>query len=115
MEHATGGPPLEISPQDAHAHDFSSSGALLLDCRTPGEWSHCRIEGAKLLPMQELAARLSELEAHRGAPIIVYCHHGRRSLAVVHALRRAGFARAQSMAGGIDRWSREIDPAVPLY
>jgi rhodanese-related sulfurtransferase len=46
---------------------------------------------------------------------VVHCHHGGRSLRVAHWLREQGFANAQSMAGGIDRWSQEIDPSVPRY
>ena len=88
---------------------------LLLDCRTPEEHATARIEGARLLPMQELAARVAELEAWRGKPIIVHCHHGVRSLRVTHWLREQGFTLAQSMRGGIDAWSTDVDPTVPRY
>jgi rhodanese-related sulfurtransferase len=55
------------------------------------------------------------LAAHRDRRIVVHCHHGGRSLRVANWLRGQGFEQAQSMAGGIDAWSTEIDPAVPRY
>ena len=60
-------------------------------------------------------ARHSELEEHLEDPIVVMCHHGVRSLQVVAFLREAGFLDARSLAGGIDRWSLEIDGTVPRY
>ena len=65
--------------------------------------------------MSELQDRLGELDAHRGHEVIVYCHHGVRSLRVALWMREQGFARAVSMAGGIDAWSQQIDPSVPRY
>ena len=88
---------------------------LLLDCRTPEEFAIAKIDGAVLIPMQEIAERLAELEPWRDKPIIVHCHHGVRSLRVTHWLREKGFSFAQSMTGGIEAWSLEVDPAVPRY
>jgi adenylyltransferase/sulfurtransferase len=88
---------------------------LILDCRTAEEHAIARIEGALLIPMQEIAERLSEIEAWRDKPIIVHCHHGVRSLRVTHFLRDKGFSQVQSMKGGIDAWSVEVDPSVPRY
>ena len=85
----------------------------LIDVRTPKEWQICRLEGARLIPLNELSHRLEELD--RGASIVVYCHHGTRSLAAVRFLRQQGFARARNLVGGIDGWSRSIDPEIPLY
>ena len=66
--------------------------------------------------MRTVPAELSRLDARADeAPLIVFCHHGVRSLNVVHWLREQGVAACQSMAGGIDRWSLEIDPSVPRY
>ena len=89
--------------------------AFLLDCRTPEEFAIAKIDGAVLIPMQEIAERLAELEPWRDKPIIVHCHHGVRSLRVTHWLREKGFSFAQSMTGGIEAWSLEVDPAVPRY
>jgi rhodanese-related sulfurtransferase len=111
-------PAIEISAADAAKalRDTPPSVALLLlDCRTPEEHSTAKIAGAMLLPMQEITERLAEIEAWRGKPIIVHCHHGMRSLRVAKWLREQGFTLAQSMQGGIDAWSTDVDPAVPRY
>lgn len=107
--------PLEISCEAVQAKLDAREGLLLLDCRENDEHAVARIEAATLLPMSELAARVGEIEAHRDGDIVVHCHHGGRSLRVVHWLREQGFARAQSMAGGIDRWAEAVDRTVPRY
>ncbi|MEI6240072.1 MAG: rhodanese-like domain-containing protein [Planctomycetia bacterium] len=111
-------PAIEISAADAAVvlRDTPPSAALLLlDCRTPEEHATAKIAGAMLLPMQEIAERVAEIEAWRGKPIIVHCHHGMRSLRVAKWLREQGFPLAQSMQGGIDAWSTDVNPAVPRY
>lgn len=85
---------------------------FLLDVRQPEEYATARIEGAVLIPLNELPGRLAELPS--GRPIVVMCHHGMRSAHAVHHLREAG-RDAVNLAGGIDSWSREIDPKIPLY
>ncbi len=92
-----------------------SGEAVLVDCRTPREREVARIERTVHLPLQELPQRVDELAAHRGRRIVVHCHHGIRSMRVVHWLREQGFEDVWSMAGGIDVWSRDIDPNVPRY
>jgi adenylyltransferase/sulfurtransferase len=86
---------------------------VVLDVRTSEEWSICRIDGACLIPLHELPARLGELDA--GREIVVYCHSGRRSAGAVRFLRERGFDGARNLSGGIDAWSIEVDPAVPRY
>src|SRR5690606_16769294 len=88
---------------------------LLLDCRENDEYAIARIEGARLIPMSELADRVAELEPYRDRSIVVHCHHGGRSLQVTRWLRDQGYENVQSMAGGIDRWSKEIDPTIAQY
>ena len=108
--------PLEINCRGAQALLRAGSKLLLLDCREPAEFEIARLEGARLMPLSELAARgVAELEDNRESPIVVYCHHGARSLWAAQWLRQHGFPLVQSMAGGIDAWSTEIDPAVPRY
>ncbi len=87
---------------------------LLLDVREQWEFDTARIEGAKLIPMGEIPGRAHQ-ELDEDQPIAVLCHHGARSLSVTVWLREQGFEKAQSVAGGIDAWSRRIDPTVPLY
>lgn len=91
---------------------------ILLDCRRADERGFNRIEGSIHIPMSEVEQRLDELEAEDGSrtrPIIIYCHHGQRSLRTAMTLRAHGFDGARSMAGGIDLWSVDIDPGVPRY
>lgn len=108
--------PLELSVTDAaRVLREQQATVLLLDCRTPEEHATASIDAAVLIPMQELPDRVAELEPHRMRPIIVHCHHGMRSLRVARWLRERGFALAQSMAGGIDAWSSDVDPRVPRY
>ncbi|MDX2175518.1 MAG: rhodanese-like domain-containing protein [Candidatus Sumerlaeia bacterium] len=88
----------------------------LLDVRTPKEHATARVEGSVLIPMDEVPRRLGEIEdlAERG-PIVVLCHHGVRSGSVQAYLRQQGIANVRNLAGGIDRYSLEADPAVPRY
>jgi|SRR5579864_4012139 len=108
--------PLETTPQDIHQRLTAGEKLFLIDVREPSEFALARIEGAELIPMRTVPAELSRLDgqADDGA-LIVYCHHGVRSLNVVNWLRQQGVEACQSMAGGIDRWSLEIDPTVPRY
>jgi rhodanese-related sulfurtransferase len=106
--------PLEISP--AEVRDLLDRGAplRLIDVREPFEHERARLDAAELIPMRTVP---QHLEALRGEsrPVVVMCHHGMRSLQVVNWLREQGVADCRSMAGGIDRWSVEIDPALPRY
>ena len=85
----------------------------LLDCREHHELDLARIDGAVHIPMGEIPARLDELDPKR--ELIVFCHHGVRSLNVAHFLAQQGFENVASMRGGIDAWSRRIDENVPTY
>ncbi len=106
---------LEIECEVVRARLDASDGLVLIDCREPDEHATARIAGARLIPMSQLEVLAGELQHLRETEIAVHCHHGVRSLRVVHWLREQGFAKAQSMAGGIDRWSQAIDPSVPRY
>lgn len=106
---------IEIDCQNVKSKLDSDDSFLLLDCREQNEWDHVRIDGATLVPMSEIQERVGELDAHRDGEVIVYCHHGGRSLQVANWLRQQGFSQAQSMAGGIDVWAQEIEPGLPRY
>jgi rhodanese-related sulfurtransferase len=108
-------PDWEITPRRVEWMIGRSDDFLLLDCRTPEEDAIARIDGGELLPMQDLPHRLDDLREHEARPIVVYCHTGRRSLMVTSVLRAQGFADVRSMAGGIDRWSLEVDRSMPRY
>lgn len=86
----------------------------LIDVREPFELQLGHLEDAESIPMRSIPANLGMLEDD-DRPIVVMCHHGVRSLQVVCWLREQGVENCTSMTGGIDRWSLEIDPAVPRY
>lgn len=108
--------PLEIGPHDVQRRIDAGETLVLIDVREPEEFAIARIEGATLIPMRNIPASLQQLEAKADdATVIVFCHHGVRSLNVVHWLREQGVPACQSMAGGIDAWSAVIDASVPRY
>ena len=87
--------PLEISPQEVPRRIAAGEPLVLIDVREPEEQAITRIPDETTL--------------------IILCHHGVRSLNVVHWLREQGVSKCQSMAGGIDAWSALVDPSVPRY
>lgn len=93
--------------------DPARAAPVLLDVREPWEFQTCHIAGARLVPMNELPARLAELDPD--AEMVAICHHGARSLQVAYFLARRGFERVHNLAGGVDAWARSIDPAMPVY
>ncbi|TWT37499.1 putative adenylyltransferase/sulfurtransferase MoeZ [Posidoniimonas corsicana] len=107
--------PLEISCAETKQKLDAGDAFVLLDCREQSEFEIATIDGATLLPMSEIQARVGELEPKQGEPIVVYCHHGGRSAQVANWLRAQGYAQAQSMAGGIDQWATDIEPGMPRY
>ncbi len=104
---------LEITPAETKQRLDRGDRLLLVDVREPWEYQLCRIEGAKLIPMGAIPANLQGLDTD--ADVICYCHRGMRSMDVAVWLRGQGVERAKSLSGGIERWSLEIDPAVPRY
>lgn len=112
---------LEITPQELH--DVRSSDEpppfRLVDCREEDEFAICRIDGAELVPLSRFAelapTRLLDDPKSADLPVVVYCHHGMRSLHATTFLRENGLGRTWSLSGGIDLWSTRIDPAVPRY
>jgi adenylyltransferase/sulfurtransferase len=73
------------------------------------------LPGSLLIPLAELEARHNEIQATAGSLVVVYCHHGIRSLSAAALLAQLGLPNAVSLAGGIDAWSREVDPRVARY
>ena len=104
----------EISPEDVRQMLQTGEPFTLVDVREPWEYETARIGGATLIPMGDVPSRANQ-ELDPEKHIIVYCHHGVRSMNVTAWLRQQGFEKAQSMAGGIDAWSRRVDTKVPLY
>ncbi len=107
--------PFEISPAKAK-QKWDAGEAALIDVREVGEHQIASIDGAELIPMGTVPQRLSHLEELADEKLlVVFCHHGVRSLNVVNWLRGQGVAECVSMAGGIDLWSSVVDGAVPRY
>jgi rhodanese-related sulfurtransferase len=107
---------LEVSPKDAKLRLSEGNAPALIDVREPEEFALAHIEGSELLPMQSIPGELQHLEALSDErDLLVLCHHGVRSLQVVAWLREHGIENCFSVLGGIDQWSREIDPGVPRY
>lgn len=105
--------PLEVTVEEARRLLSGPTPPLLIDVREPDEYAVCRIAGSRLIPMNSLSARLSEIP--QDVLVLVQCHHGGRSMRVTQFLRAKGYARVSNLQGGIDAWSLRIDPKVPRY
>src|SRR5437660_11313 len=98
-------------PTDVITFPYTAAGAKKLE----GEHAYCRLPESLLVPLPELPSRVEEVQPPAGALVVVYCHHGVRSLRGAALLRQAGHENVASLAGGIDAWSLMVDPAVPRY
>jgi rhodanese-related sulfurtransferase len=104
---------LEIAPSELKQILDRGERILLIDVREPWEYNISNIAGSKLIPMGSVPANLQALDSED--PVVCYCHHGMRSLDVTVWLRAQGVENVRSLAGGIDRWSLEVDTKVPRY
>jgi rhodanese-related sulfurtransferase len=104
---------IEITAADAAAL-LKEKGAKLIDVRESWEFAKTSIEGSLLMPMGEVPGR-ANAEFDPDERLLVLCHHGVRSMNVTVWMRNQGFEQAQSVRGGIDAWSREVDPHLPRY
>jgi rhodanese-related sulfurtransferase len=109
---------LDQLPLQIDVHEFARwrrEGVphVLLDVREPWETALCLIEGSVVVPLATVPASLDRIPAD--LPVVVTCHHGMRSLQAVNWLRRNGRQGAVNLAGGIDSWARQIEPAMTLY
>lgn len=103
----------EISVEELAAWRASGKPFVLLDVRTPRELALASIPGSLHLSLQELPARMNEID--RDAEIAVICHSGNRSAFVVELLSRSGFDRVYNVAGGIDAYAVRVDATIPRY
>jgi rhodanese-related sulfurtransferase len=104
----------EISAEAFSKMRQQTGAPLLLDVREAWEYETARLSDSVLMPMGDIPSR-AHAELDPDAPIVVVCHHGARSLHVTMWMRNQGFEHVQSLAGGIDEWSRTIDPTIPRY
>ena len=105
----------QITVEQLRQMQDAGEAVVLVDVRQPEEHAICRLEPSQLIPLGELMRRTDEVDAPAGAMVVVYCHHGVRSLSGAAILQRAGLENVASLAGGIDAWSLRIDPSVPRY
>ncbi|RPJ73608.1 MAG: molybdenum cofactor biosynthesis protein MoeB, partial [Acidobacteria bacterium] len=103
---------FDITPRQLEQALAAGDNPVLLDVREPMEFRLTRLKGAVLVPLGELPGRLSELDHTK--PLVVYCHHGIRSIRAVEFLRAAGLA-ARNLKGGIAAWTDEVDPTLVRY
>lgn len=108
--------PLETTPKEVKQLIDSGEPVYLVDVREPPEYATAKIDNSELVPMRSVPANLQSLEDRADrARLVVFCHHGMRSLQVASWLREQGIESCQSMSGGIDAWSVDIDPSIPRY
>ncbi|MGL4423333.1 MAG: rhodanese-like domain-containing protein [Gemmataceae bacterium] len=105
----------QMSVNDLKARLDAGEQVYLVDVRNENEWAYCHLPGAVHLPLGELSQRLEEVVPPPNATLVVYCHHGVRSLSGAAILQQAGHPNAMSLQGGIEAWSLLIDPTVPRY
>jgi rhodanese-related sulfurtransferase len=104
---------ISASQLKAWLDDAAREQPVLLDVREPWEYDKARIPGSQLVPMREIPARASEIDQDK--EVVAICHHGGRSMQVAMFLEKQGFRRVHNLTGGIDAWSRTVDPSVPTY
>jgi len=104
----------DLTPEDLHARQQRGEDLQLIDVREPMEYEYCRIEGSQLIPLGELPRHVEDIATDR--PVVLICHHGVRSMqALAYLQHRHGLTNLLNLKGGIDAWSRQVDPEVPVY
>ena len=87
----------------------------LLDVREPEEFEIASLPGARLVPLGQIPASIEQIADWKNEAVVVYCHHGIRSMHAINFLTHAGFMNLANLSGGIDAWSREVDPKMLRY
>jgi adenylyltransferase/sulfurtransferase len=105
----------EITPREVKQKLDRKDNFVFIDCRLPNEYAITHIDGAKLIPLQQLPQRIGELRGHERDEIIVHCRTGGRSMSFAKTLGQAGFQNVKSMAGGILLWNKDVNPGGPQY
>lgn len=105
----------QLSPGELAAWLRGENPPLLLDVREEDEHQFAALPNSTLIPLRQIPDRVREIEDWKERDIVVYCHHGVRSLHAIGWLRQQGFSKLRNLSGGIDGWSREVDPALPRY
>jgi len=107
-------PPVPtISVEDLKSRIDGGERFVLLDVREPFEYDIARIPGSTLIPLGELASRMSELDS--ADEIVIHCKMGGRSATALRQLQEAGFGKLWNVEGGIEAWAEKVDPSTPRY
>ncbi len=108
-------PDWEITPRDVKKMLDAKEDFVFIDCRLPNEYQITKIDGAKLIPLQQIAQRFGELRGNEEKKVIVHCKVGGRSMQFAQILKQQGFKDVRSMAGGILLWNKDVNPGGPQY
>ena len=103
----------DITPQELKDLLEKDLPPKVIDVRQDWEYEKCHIEGSILIPMDEIEDHIDQFDPDEG--IVLVCHHGMRSAQVAQYLVQTGFTNIINLAGGLDAWAREIDPAMEQY
>ena len=106
---------LQMSPERLAELLKGEKPPHLLDVRQPEEHETAVLPNSTLIPLGQIMGRAKEIEAWKDEEVVVYCHHGVRSLMAIGALRAMGFKKLHNLTGGIDAWSAKVDATVPRY
>ena len=104
---------IEPSELAAWLAEATRKKPVLLDVREKWEYAYCCIPDSQLVPMGEIPQRYDELDPE--TDVVVICHHGVRSYRIAMLLEHNGFTRVYNLTGGVERWARDVDPAMPRY
>ena len=103
----------DVTPRELAGRLARGDALELIDVREPYEHRLAQIAGTRLIPLRSIEQAVASLDPNR--EVVLICHHGVRSMAAAELLQACGFTRVWNLAGGIDRWSHEVDPGVPRY
>ena len=106
---------LEITPRELAKHIENGQAFRLIDVRQLWENQLAKLPDSQLIPLNELPTRAVEIPSEPATLLVVYCHHGIRSMSAAEYLQRLGHPNVRSLAGGIDAWSCEVDPGIARY
>ena len=108
-------PDWEVTPREVKGMLDRGDKFYFVDCRLPNEYAITHIEGARLIPLQQINQRYDELKGHEAEKVIVHCKSGMRSAKAIDFLRQQGFTKLKNLKGGILAWADRIDPKMPKY
>ncbi len=106
-------PVRSITVEEVKARLDAGDDLLILDVREPAEWQISAIAGSLRIPKDQVLHHLDQIPQDRD--VVVHCRSGVRSADVIRRLQERGYTRLYNMAGGINAWARQVDPALPVY